>query len=245
MIETSENIVLSRKDREFGVCVSMVQGGLDELSLYLDRLHPKEKMVYQTFQYDRRKVSYLLGRFSAKRALIGLRGMTVWESIWIDSGVFEFPVVRCPTLQNTQVSISHCDSIGMSIAFEEAHPMGIDLEKVNDKHNHVIQGQLTDKERFLLKDAHLDNARGYTILWSVKESLTKVIKTGMMMDFSLAEVDTIAVEDQLCTSTFVHFGQYKTISCPCGEYVVSITLPKRSHIDHHRMVRFVGDLNIP
>ncbi len=244
MIEAFENIVLSRKGREFKACVSLVQGSLDELSLYLRRLHPKETMKYRSLQYDRRKLSYLLGRFSAKRALMNLKGMARWESIWIDSGVFDFPVVRCPTLQNTHVSISHCGPMGVSIAFEEAHPMGIDLEKMDSKHSHAMQSQLTNKESALLKDVCLDSILGYTILWSVKESLTKVIKTGMMMDFSLVEVDKIVVGQRVFTSTFVHFGQYKTISCPCEDHVISITLPKKSEVDHHQIEYLLNILNI-
>ncbi|MEM0939173.1 MAG: 4'-phosphopantetheinyl transferase superfamily protein [Bacteroidota bacterium] len=228
MEAASQRLLLYREEKAIPMAVAVVKGNLKTLAVHIEKLHPKEKVHYQALKYDRRKTSYLLGRLSAKEALSCLRGVAKVSSICIDAGVFHFPVVQCPKTPNSQVSISHCDIIGASIAFEEAHPMGIDLEKVQDKYKEVMLSQMTEREQLLLKNIQLNNAQGYAVLWSVKESLSKVLKTGMMIDFSLLEVDSIALKGEAYTSTFTHFGQYKAISYSCGAYVVSITCPKKS-----------------
>ncbi len=243
MKENSEKIVLSRKEGNFQAAIALVEGELNELSLCLDRLHPKEIKRYKTFCYDLRKVSYLLGRFSAKQAIMHLTENIHPSAICIDSGVFEFPIVQCPLINNIHVSISHCDSIGLSLAFEDSHPMGIDIEKIESTNKRAMQSQITTKEKTLLKNINLNNLQGYASLWSVKESLSKVLKTGMMLDFSLLETKTIVQENGLLTSTFVYFGQYKAISYVLGKYVISITLPKNSEFSMHRVRQWFSFLN--
>ncbi|MEM9340630.1 MAG: hypothetical protein AAGA66_17985, partial [Bacteroidota bacterium] len=170
MKAASQRLLLHRKENPIPMAVAVVKGNLKTLVFHIEKLHPREKVHYQALKYDRRKTSYLLGRFSAKEALSCLTGFTKVSSICIDSGVFHFPVVQCLKTPNSQVSISHCDIIGASIAFEETHPMGIDLEKVQDKHKDVMLSQLTEREQLLLRNIQLNNAQGYAVLWSVKES---------------------------------------------------------------------------
>lgn len=233
----SKNFLLYRGNKAISIAVATVSGKLQKLSIYLKHLNEQEKFRFQEMRYDRRKTSYLLGRLSAKSALSSLTGISDVSQIFIDTGVFDFPVVRSSKIetQNLQVSISHCDMIGTSIAFEETHPMGIDLEKIQPQNEDVMQSQLTENEQILLKDLHLNNAIGYAIIWSVKESLSKVIKTGMMLDFSLLEVANTTVENNGYISVFSHFGQYKAVSYCFGSYVVSITLPKKSKADFHQI----------
>jgi len=94
MIIATQNISLFRKDKIYQAHVIMVQDELTEPSLHLDKLHPEEKKRYLKFEYKRRKKSYLLGRLASKYAIMSLTGISDPTTIWIDSGVFEFPVVR-------------------------------------------------------------------------------------------------------------------------------------------------------
>jgi len=69
------------------------------------------------------------------------------------------------------------------------------------------------------------------MIWSIKESLSKVLKTGMMIDFVFLEIDSIILEHHTVISTFRHFKQYKSISWNNQNYVASITLPRKSEAD--------------
>ncbi|MDO5976974.1 4'-phosphopantetheinyl transferase superfamily protein [Flavivirga jejuensis] len=210
------------------VAVAFVQSKLDEVFLHVEKLHHEEKKRYYMLIHDRRKISYLLGRLAAKQALMSLTKVAIENSIWIDSGIFGFPVVRCKAMQNKQVSISHSNIMGISIAFEENHPMGIDLEKISTNQENVILNYITDEEKVLLKNINMNTIAGYTVIWSIKESLSKVIKTGMMLDFSLLTISSITLENSTFECSFHHFGQYKAIAHINDNYAISIALPRKT-----------------
>lgn len=228
MIEKTFSLILKRKEQNYSASISYIQGNLNNLSNHLDLLHPEEHQVFQNFKFDRRKISYLLGRLSAKKAIQQLTNDTQSKNIWVDSGVFQFPVVRCKELQNIQVSISHCEDIGISIAFPEAHPMGIDVEKVNLDREEVILSQTTNQEKELLSNNYLNSIDGYTRLFTAKEALSKILKTGMMIDFKYLEVNNITMKDEEILFSFTHFGQYKAYTSTIQNYAFAIALPKRT-----------------
>jgi len=231
MIEVAVNLQLSRSHHEFQACVAFIRGNLNECCAHLARLHSKEAELLETFKYDKRRTSYLLGRLSAKQAIGNLKAFNNPESIWIDSGIFQFPVVRCSNIQNIQVSICHCDDIGISIAFPEEHPMAIDVERISIDRLEAVSAQVSHKEKLLLNKISIDNIIGYTAVWSIKESLSKIIRTGLMTDFKLFELNFIDSGNDTLTGTFSHFAQYKALAHINNGYVISIVLPGKSVVD--------------
>jgi 4'-phosphopantetheinyl transferase len=239
----SVKINLIREKQDFQASVAIIKGGLPELALQLNKLHPKEKDTFDQYKYDRRKASYLLGRLSAKHAVLNLTDTNRPQSIWIDSGVFQFPIIKCPDIHNIQVSISHAGDIGISIAFPEAHPMGIDLEKIERDKTEVVLSQITNQEKVLLKEVAKNDFGGYYSIFSMKESLSKVIKTGMMLDFEFLEVEEIKVNQQVLEATFTHFGQYKAFSFLKNDYVFSFALPKRTTVMYDQVSLILDLIN--
>ncbi len=234
-----EKIDLVREKQAFQASVAIVKGGLPVLSRYFEMLHPEEKRIYNNYKYDRRKASYLLGRLAAKAAILDLTGTDHANSIWIDSGVFQFPVVKSPGIQNIQVSISHYENIGLSIAFPEEHPMGIDVEKVEADKEELVLGQMTESEKKLLQQAGRNDVAGYFSIFSIKESLSKVIKTGMMMDFKFFEINQIEVNGQVMEVTFTNFGQYKATAFHKNNFVFSFALPRKTKVDFTAVYRMI------
>lgn len=239
MNSTAIKVPLIREKQQFQAAIALTQGILKTGQLHLDKLHPREQFIYQGYQHAPRKESYLLGRFSAKEAIKKLTGISSLKSIWVDTGVFQFPIVKGANLQNIQVSISHCDTIGFSIAFPEAHPMGVDVENINPNKADVVLSQITAKEKGLLKNAGLNKMAIYIAIFSIKEAVSKILKTGMMLDFEFLEIDTIKLEKQVLTCTFTHFGQYKAIAYLKKEYVFAIALPKRTDIQMEQMRQLI------
>ncbi len=222
-------LILTRKDNKvYSAVIASVKGNLEVLGRQVNKMHRKEKSRFNKFEYDQRKQSYLLGRLSAKQAIMGLTRFYLPKKIFIDSGVFLFPIVRNKKIPNTQVSITHCDDIGISIAFDESHPMGIDVERIKMSSKEALIKQITTTESELLKSISLQDIAGYTIIWSIKESLSKVLKTGMMLDFTFFEINSIEEKKHIIETTFRHFGQYKTLSFFNKNYVISITLPRNT-----------------
>ncbi len=238
MKETSYTLLLTRENSTHIAAVSKVNSTLEALKSHTYKLHPKELNLFQSYKHDTKKLSFLLGKVSAKQAICSLTNLDKPETILIDSGVFEFPIVRCPTIQNIQVSVSHCNDIGISIAFPEEHPMGIDFEEINKGHAEALKDQLTPKELQLIGNFFEDDTLGYTLLWTAKEALSKIFKTGLMLDFKVLEIDKIILkDDNTWESTFKNCGQYKAISYRTDKYVYSLVLPKYSSLEVSELLR--------
>ncbi len=235
MRKVSSIIQLTRGEQAFAACLALVNGAFEELSGHLEMLHPEEKAVFQSYEYELRKKSYLLGRLSAKVAVMGYASLKEAESVWIDSGVFNFPVVKCPFVSNVQVGITHSNDIGLSIAFPEVHPVGVDLEEINKEREDVVLSQLTNAETGQLRHLFKNDVEAYTLLFSMKESLSKILKTGMMLNFKFLEMKDLQWEDGVMKAAFKNFGQYKAYGFIAGVYALTIVLPARTTPDFSEM----------
>lgn len=96
------------------------------------------------------------------------------------NSIFDFPVIIHPNIHNTNVSIAHTNHSAVAVAFPETHPVGIDIEDICDERSQTISTQLTDSEKSLRTNLSISEALFNTILWTAKESLSKVLKTGLM-----------------------------------------------------------------
>ncbi|WP_164779486.1 4'-phosphopantetheinyl transferase family protein [Paenibacillus kobensis] len=186
-------------------------------------LHDLEQGYYSKLEFERRKASYLLGRYAAKTAVAVLANVPDPREIGIGNGVFQQPVVRCPS-PNVQASISHSHEWGAALAFSEGIMAGIDIERRESKHKTVFENQLSQGEQQL--SARLpDPEDGALLLWTVKESLSKALKTGFTVPAELFEVQCIEAGESCYISSFVHFPIYKALSFWLEDYRCSITYP--------------------
>lgn len=60
-------IILKREDKNFHAGFCIIHEELETLVNSLSLLHPIEKSYYDSLKYERRKVSYMLGRIAAKK----------------------------------------------------------------------------------------------------------------------------------------------------------------------------------
>ena len=214
----------------FGIAYQSTNDLNDGNSVW-DLLHREEKRHYDQLKYDRQKQAYLLGRAAAKRAIRALAPQIVSSDILIDSGVFGFPVVRYRSLENVQVSISHTDQVGLALAYPESHPLGVDTERVDRDRIASVEGELDHREHLLLGDLTLPHPVGLTLLWTIKESLSKVLRTGLTLDMKLAAVKSLVRVDNVWIGHFRNFGQYKSLSVVTSTQVCSIVLPDKTSTD--------------
>ncbi|TWV98760.1 4'-phosphopantetheinyl transferase family protein [Chitinophaga pinensis] len=224
-------IALNREEsvHQAGFCV--LQADLQELISKLNLLHSEERSYYDHLTFDRRKQSYLLGRLSAKKAIGALAVYEDLEKIAITSGIFQFPVVQYSITRNLQVCITHCDNLGIALAYPEVHPLGLDIEKTNKANVEVIKGQLTTDEHSLTKAISLSEDASCTMIWTMKEGLSKILRTGLTMDMKVLEIQSLVKEGpDLYTSQFKHLIQYKAISCLSGPYVCSLVIPRKTTV---------------
>lgn len=232
-IHTSGPIILDRKKVSFKASFCIIRSDLPGLEEQLKLLHPNEINYYKSLVHYKRKLSYLLGRVAGKKAISEIIGED-GELIFIDFGVFKFPVIKSTKNHNIQISISHCDNIGIVIAFPEEHPLGVDIERIQDKNLEAIKSQLTIAEVNLLAVAEIEFPIGSLIMWTSKEAISKIFKTGLTTEFKVFEIKSLIKRESMYLSTFTNFSQYKAITFQSGDYVCSIVVPQNSIADLDR-----------
>jgi 4'-phosphopantetheinyl transferase len=200
-----------------------------EYESLIECLHINERISFAKLQYEKRIRSYLLGRFVAKQAIAALTAEKDLANICIEAGVFHQPVV-VSNHGNIQVSITHCDNFGVAIAFPEFHPMGIDLEKIDHNKRNILGKQITSFEKKLIA-ALLVEEIGFTLLWTVKEALSKTIKTGLLTPFEVFEVSQIELSDNYIICNFKNFTQYQALSLAVDDYLCSLVLPLKTKLE--------------
>jgi len=198
-------------------------------------LHPEERLQYEKMRFEKRKTSYLLGRSAAKLAVSELTGIRDLPAIRIEKGIFHQPIVSHPGLQNVQVSLTHSGPYGAAVAYPEHHPLGLDLERISSAFHNTLQSQLTDGERERLALLPLPDEAGLTMMWTAKEALSKILKTGLMAPFRLFEItdlkQTVSANGAVTISgDYEHFAQYKFHAYLHGDWVCALALPRRSEL---------------
>ncbi|SHN30165.1 4'-phosphopantetheinyl transferase superfamily protein [Chitinophaga sp. CF418] len=219
-----------------GFCI--LHAAPEQLTQQINLLHPEERSYYETLKFDRRRESYLLGRISAKKAIGALSSFEDLGKIAIGAGIFQFPVVKYAVTRNLQVSITHCDGLGIALSYPEVHPLGIDLERTDKANTEAIKEQLTADELALTGTVPLPGDVTCTMIWTMKEALSKILRTGLTMDLKLLEIQSLAKEGDLYTSHFKHLIQYRAISCYAGAHVCSIVVPGKTTPDLDQFWQF-------
>jgi len=192
-------------------------------------LHTQECKYYKNLKFEKRIRSYLIGRFAAKRAIAALIEENNLKDIAIEYGIFNQPLIAF-NKKNIQVSITHCDDFGAAIAYPEGHPMGIDIEKINMDHIDVLERNITADEKEKIDSCPFSYETGLTLLWTAKEALSKILKTGLMTSFEVFEVSRIELYDNFTICYYKNFAQYKVASFTIGSYMVSVAYPLRTNI---------------
>jgi 4'-phosphopantetheinyl transferase len=224
-----QNILLSRKDQTFFANIYIAHISFEQLShQVLDFLHKSEYAYYQTLMHKNRQYSFLLGRYCAKQTLAMAPFSMQSNLCEITPGVFGQPVIQSQENKNVQISIAHCGDKAAALAYPEAHPMGIDIEQCDDKNIEVMQKQMTIDELNLISRFINNKTEAITLLWTAKEALSKILRTGFMVPFSLLEISESSVEGDFFYCKFKNFHQYKSCSFKLNEHFISLVYPHQT-----------------
>jgi phosphopantetheinyl transferase len=194
-------------------------------------LSAQEYEKYRLSLTQKKKDDFLLGRYSAKKALSQICEVSQLSDIDISNGVFGQPIVHYKDLYNVQISVAHGDNISASIVFEESHPTAIDIELIDKSKIADIKPQFTKTELALFPDLNISEELFVFILWTAKESLSKILRTGLTIPLNILEINSIKViGDDRFVCTYSNFLQYQANSHAKEGFIYSITFPKNSRI---------------
>lgn len=214
----------TKNGKKYEVCLCLYSVS-DESELFMESsiLSQIEKNYFDSMRWNNRKVAYLLGRLTAKKALYSIDSSIDFAKISISNGIFNQPIVNGNDLK---VSIAHSNKMGVSIAFHKDIILGIDIETVNASQNTTLMEIVTNEELEMFK-GKIDNISiVLTILWTIKEALGKALKTGITIEFNLMQISQVSVGakgDINCK--FKHFPQYSTKSWIIENSVLTIAYP--------------------
>ncbi|WP_185929341.1 4'-phosphopantetheinyl transferase family protein [Paenibacillus popilliae] len=202
-------------------------------------LHVEELEYFNKLKFENRIKSYLIGRYAAKRAFLHQTSENSLQHVYIKSGVFGQPVFGSPFTHNLQLSITHSGDMGGAIVFPESCPMGIDIECISNVSRSGFISQITNSEKSLVFNSQSENRMNESgvlaIIWSAKESLSKVLKTGLTVPFEVLEISDITNVGDYYICYYKNFIQYYTLSTCKDDYLLSITYPKNlklQNIEH-------------
>ncbi|KFM95265.1 hypothetical protein D0U04_30250 [Bacillus clarus] len=240
---TSE-LVLKQKNKTYktNVCICY-SSSINQYLETVKYLHPNEMAYFLTLKFEKRVESYLAGRYAAKKALSVFIKDQGLDEILITPGIFNQPIVVHSSVRNGQVSISHCDSLGVAIAFSEETPMGIDIERISIDNKDILEAQMTVGEKRLTKLLSYPDETIYTILWTAKESLSKILKTGLTTPLEIYEINKIEIHNGVVYSYYQNFSQYCTASIIFGQYINSITYPKGTDLSLEDLIAILRMMN--
>ncbi|WP_048506545.1 4'-phosphopantetheinyl transferase family protein [Chryseobacterium angstadtii] len=234
----TEKLVLKRAGGIFPAAIAAAGHSLADLKeMRHSFLHEKELLFFDGLKLPKTQHSYLLGRYAAKMALKSFMEDVVVTDAWIAPGIFQQPVLYVPQGGNIQLSISHTTEVGIAVVFSEEHPMGVDVEAISMDQIEAIKEIVTPGEQHQLSLIDADINKSLTVLWTVKEALSKILKTGLMTPFSLYEIENVEYSDGIITCSFINFPQYKSISWLSEGHAWSVVLPKKTDLDREVIKR--------
>nr|AAY00051.1 phosphopantetheinyltransferase [uncultured bacterial symbiont of Discodermia dissoluta] len=194
-------------------------------------LHPEECLRYASMKFERRRTSFLLGRYAAKKALSSYFDESDLSTIAVLSGVFGQPVVHYLSSSCPIVTISHASQAACAIASPDVHPMGLDLESIDAAKSEAIKSQMTSDELGFLLGSTASDITGLTMMWSAKEALSKILMCGLMCPFELLAIRSLSQNEAYYEGEYLNFHQYKFQSWVMEAAVCTIAFPRRTQIE--------------
>ena len=155
-------------------------------------LSPREAAVCDTFRFPKRRGDWLLGRWTAKQALLRLEqegqgSPAGWEILADDSGA---PVVhREGAPRALRLSLSHSNGRCLCTLSHAPLRLGCDLELVEPRSSSFEETYFETAEIQML-DTIPGTRRAVvvTLVWSAKESVLKALRTGLSADTRRARI---------------------------------------------------------
>lgn len=188
-------------------------------------LHKNELQYYNTLPAEKRAHSYLLGRYTAKKALgVYWEEPSLWE-IEIGYGVFSQPVLYFRCAGNTQVSMAHSGTKAIAVAFPEKLLLGVDVEMINPDSNWGHLMPLTDQERSTATQLNYPHHQVLTAYWCMKEALSKAVKLGFTVDLRMYELAACLQADGYLEGRFTFFTSFKAYAWFAAGACWSVVLP--------------------
>ncbi len=193
-----------------------------------DYLNASELEIFENLKFKKKRKSFLQSRHLSKNILSRYLLETDLTKLIINHGVFTQPIVNYVTNLMPTISISHTNTHTACIASSSKYPTAIDIETISADSKKNILSQTTNHERKNIKHEEDENTF-YTRIWTIKEALSKVLKTGITTPFSIYEINNIIYTKNYTIGRFSNFSQYLAISYHFEKHILSFVIPSSTN----------------
>lgn len=200
------------------------------LEKYPSFLNVHERGFFDSIQDPQRRENYLLARFAGKRAL----GRYLRESdptkIELTSGILQQPVVRYPVSHVPDVSLTHTRGYGGALAFPKVHPMAIDFEVPDPAKLEQFRSNCLPRELKLAASLIREEALRWTLVWTIKEALSKILRSGWSCPFGIFEIESLTAAGGGFQGDYKHFAAYRFYAWQVHDLIGAVVLPKKTEL---------------
>lgn len=194
-------------------------------------LHPSERAAWASLTAEPRRMSYLLGRYAAKRAAAQYLGTDALAEVEVANGVFQQPVLRFPARDVPHVTLCHTDRRALAVAHSPDHILGIDAEPLDPARASVLRPILSDAEQAPLAAMGFPEVERLFLLWTAREALSKALRCGLTVPWELLETAAAtAVGPGEVRCTFARFPQYQARCAVVPGHALALVLPRDTHL---------------
>jgi phosphopantetheinyl transferase len=168
--------------------------------------------------------------YCGKKAIMEFLGLGMDEikNVSLLKGVFGHPVIVANLflLMNVGISITHTDKTFGILLFDQLHPMGIDIETKTNTDSEFLETYLTESEIKMIKES--EGVLSKEIFFSAKESLSKILKTGLTSPLEVYEISKVDMDQDYISLFYKNFSQYKSTVVLVNDEIRSVTFPINS-----------------
>lgn len=196
-------------------------------------LSDRELVRAASFRFAPARENFLVGRLAAKSALGAYLAEPDWRRIELVRGVFGQPVVNHAGACGVEVSLSHSAGLAVAMAFPREHPVGVDLQRVDESSAATVRNELKllPAERSWAQSGAVEETAALVLLWTVRESLGKALRCGLTCPLELLGAGEIrAAGEGVWESRYLSFSEFRCLSWVRAEFVLSIALPKATEL---------------
>jgi 4'-phosphopantetheinyl transferase len=211
-----------------------------------------ERARYEGFRFDKRRRDWLLGRWAAKIALLGVSGLP-------ERDIKRFEIASAPNgaplprldgrPYQARLSLSHSNNRAFSTVSAGTRALGCDIELVEPRSEVFVETYFTESERVHVeRTSPLFRDSLVTKIWSAKESTLKALRTGLQADTRSVEVidngDCAGADWDIARTIVADAGEFSCLWRLDGQFVLSIVTrdPVETPIPvaDHRSARTLG-----
>lgn len=214
----------------FKSCVRFFDMDSINVSVEEGLLSKEEK---ETLQQKKTKKSFIRSKKSLICTKLALKDfcsldLNEMQGITLFKGVFGQPILSCDSslINNLGVSLSYSNNTIGILLFDQRHPMGLDIELKTVEDAPFLADFFTEDELKLIRLNK--DFLSKEMFFSAKESLSKILKTGLTSPLSIYEISNFKVTGTSIFLYFKNFTQYHTEVTHIGDEYRSITFPINS-----------------